>query len=54
MVYEARGDKRQAAEYYRQALDFVRQHTDEYEPEFEELYLKLRCRSSLATGSAWN
>jgi Tfp pilus assembly protein PilF len=41
MVYEARGDNRQAAEYYRKALAFVREHADDYDPEFENLYLKL-------------
>jgi tetratricopeptide (TPR) repeat protein len=41
MVYEARGDNRQAAEYYRKALAFVREHADDYDPEFEDLYLKL-------------
>jgi Tfp pilus assembly protein PilF len=32
MVYEARGDNRQAAEYYRKALAFVREHADDYDP----------------------
>jgi tetratricopeptide (TPR) repeat protein len=41
MVYEARGDNRQAAEYYRKALAFVREHADDYDHEFEDLYLKL-------------
>jgi tetratricopeptide (TPR) repeat protein len=41
MVYEARGDNRQAAEYYRKALAFVLEHADDYDPEFENLYLKL-------------
>jgi tetratricopeptide (TPR) repeat protein len=41
MVYEARGDNRLAAEYYRKALAFVREHADDYDPEFENLYLKL-------------
>ena len=35
MVYEARGDNKQAAHYYRQVIDFVRAHPDQYEPAFE-------------------
>jgi len=31
MVYEARGDNKQAAHYYRQALEFIRQHPTLYE-----------------------
>jgi tetratricopeptide (TPR) repeat protein len=31
MVYEARGDNKQAAHYYRQALEFIRQHPTQYE-----------------------
>lgn len=52
MVYEARGDNRQAAEYYRKALAFVREHADDYDPEFENLYLKLieRVEPPAATG----
>jgi tetratricopeptide (TPR) repeat protein len=52
MVYEARGDNRQAAEYYRKALAFGREHADDYDPEFENLYLKLIERVELpaATG----
>jgi tetratricopeptide (TPR) repeat protein len=51
MIYEARGDKARAAEYYRQALAFVREHADDYEPQFEELYLKLitRCEAPTST-----
>lgn len=41
MVYEARGDRARAAEYYRQALALVRKYPDDYEPQVEELYLKL-------------
>jgi tetratricopeptide (TPR) repeat protein len=33
LVYEARGDHQQAAVYYRQALDFMRKHADNYDPE---------------------
>ena len=31
MVYEARGDNKQAAQYYRQALEFIRQRPDQYD-----------------------
>jgi tetratricopeptide (TPR) repeat protein len=33
MVYEARGDRRQAAEYYRKALAFMEDHADGYDAE---------------------
>jgi len=41
MVYEARGDNKQAAQYYRQVIDFVRAHPDQYEPEFETTFHRL-------------
>lgn len=41
MVYEARGDTKQAAAYYRKVIAFVRQHPDDYEPGFEDLFQKL-------------
>jgi tetratricopeptide (TPR) repeat protein len=37
MVYEARGDNKQAAHYYRQALKFIRQHPTQYEDNDREL-----------------
>ena len=33
MVYETRGDRKQAAEYYRKALDLMRKNADSYDPE---------------------
>ena len=33
MVYETRGDRKQAAEYYRKALDLMRENADSYDPE---------------------
>jgi Tfp pilus assembly protein PilF len=33
MVYEARGDRVQAAEYYRKALAFMEDHADGYDAE---------------------
>jgi tetratricopeptide (TPR) repeat protein len=41
MVYEARGDHQRAAECYRQVIDFVRAHPDQYEPEFEDTFHRL-------------
>jgi Flp pilus assembly protein TadD len=42
MVYEARGDNKQAAHHYRQALEFIRQHRDQYrDPEMEAVFVRL-------------
>ena len=41
MVYEARGNHKQAAHCYRQVIDFVRAHPDQYEPEFEATFHRL-------------
>jgi tetratricopeptide (TPR) repeat protein len=41
MVYEARGDKKQAADYYRQVIDFVQSRPDQYQPGFETPFQKL-------------
>ena len=38
MVYEARGDNEQAANCYRQVIDFVRARPNKYEPEFENTF----------------
>jgi tetratricopeptide (TPR) repeat protein len=35
MVYKARGNHKQAADDYRQALHIVRTHPDDFEPQFE-------------------
>jgi tetratricopeptide (TPR) repeat protein len=40
MVYEARGDRQKAADYYRKVIDFIRQHPDQYEPDFEDVFRK--------------
>jgi hypothetical protein len=37
----ARGDHKQAAHYYRQVIDFVRAHPDQYEPAFETTFQRL-------------
>jgi tetratricopeptide (TPR) repeat protein len=41
MVYEARGDHRQAADYYRRAITVIRDHPYSYEPGFEAVFQKL-------------
>ena len=41
MVYEARGDHKRAAECYRQVIDFVRAHPDQYAPEFADTFHRL-------------
>jgi tetratricopeptide (TPR) repeat protein len=41
MVYEARGDNRQAADCYRKVIAFIRQRPDDYEPGFEDVFAKL-------------
>src|SRR5580704_1787282 len=41
MVHEARGDSRQAADCYRKVIAFIRDHPDDYEPSFEEVFVKL-------------
>ena len=41
MVCEARGDHRQAAEYYRKAINVIRNHPDDYDPAFEAVFQKL-------------
>jgi len=41
MVYEARGDKKQAAYYYRKVIEVIRAHTEDYDPEFEAVFHKL-------------
>jgi tetratricopeptide (TPR) repeat protein len=33
VVYEARGDRKQAAEYYRKALDLMRDNADSCDPD---------------------
>jgi tetratricopeptide (TPR) repeat protein len=41
MVCEARGDHRQAADYYRKAINVIRNHPDDYDPEFEGVFQRL-------------
>lgn len=41
MVYEARGNGREAADCYRKVIDFLRQNPDYADPEMAESYAKL-------------
>jgi hypothetical protein len=41
MVYEARGDKKQAAYYYRKVIEVIQAHAKDYDPEFEAVFHKL-------------
>jgi hypothetical protein len=41
MVCEARGDHRQAADYYRKAINVIRNHPDIYDPAFEGVFQKI-------------
>ncbi|HEY2616960.1 MAG TPA: tetratricopeptide repeat protein [Acetobacteraceae bacterium] len=52
MVCEARGDHRQAADYYRKAIKVIRNHPDAYDPEFEAVFQKLIDRLEPKTDTA--
>jgi tetratricopeptide (TPR) repeat protein len=41
MVYEARGDNRQAADCYRKVVEFVRAHPEQYDPGYDAMYQKM-------------
>lgn len=41
MVYEARGHNREAADCYRKVIDFVRDHPDQYDPDFANTFHRL-------------
>jgi len=41
MVHEARGENRQAADCYRNVIELIRQHPDDYDPGFEDVFAKL-------------
>ena len=41
MVCEARGDHRQAADYYRRAINVIRNHPDNHDPAFEAVFQRL-------------
>jgi tetratricopeptide (TPR) repeat protein len=41
MVYEARGQHREAADCYRRVIDFVRANPEDYDPALEAHFLEL-------------
>jgi len=41
MVYEAKGDKKMAAHAYRNVIEFVRQHQQDYDPAFADEFHRL-------------
>jgi tetratricopeptide (TPR) repeat protein len=41
MVYQARGDNQKAADCYRKVIAFMREHPDNYDPAFEDKFVKL-------------
>jgi tetratricopeptide (TPR) repeat protein len=41
MVYEARGDRRQAADHYRKVITVIRDNPENYDPAFEAVFQKL-------------
>jgi tetratricopeptide (TPR) repeat protein len=41
MVHEARGENRQAADCYRNVIELIRQHPDDYDAGFEDVFAKL-------------
>jgi tetratricopeptide (TPR) repeat protein len=41
MVYEARGERKQAADCYRKVIEFVLAHPQQYEPEFNITFERL-------------
>ena len=44
MVYEARGDNQKAADCYRKVIAFIKEHPDDYERGFEDVFVKLVVR----------
>lgn len=41
MVYEARGEPKLAADYYRKVIEFIRAHPDQYDPDFHTLFERM-------------
>jgi tetratricopeptide (TPR) repeat protein len=41
IVHEARGNAQQAADCYRKVIAFIKEHPDDYEPDFEDVFVKL-------------
>jgi tetratricopeptide (TPR) repeat protein len=40
MVYEARGDNKKAADCYRKVINFIRQHPDDYDQDYADVFVK--------------
>jgi len=51
MVYEARGQNREAADFYRKVIDFAVTHPDQYEPAFAERFRELVAKLDPPQGS---
>ena len=51
MVYEARGQNKQAAVCYRQVIEFVDAHPDQYEPEFADTFHRLVAKLDPGVGA---
>jgi tetratricopeptide (TPR) repeat protein len=51
MVCEARGDKKQAALYYRKVVEFARQRPDNYDPEIADNFQNLADRLDPPAGT---
>jgi tetratricopeptide (TPR) repeat protein len=41
MVYQARGENQKAADSYRKVIEFIREHPDNYNPGFEDPFVRL-------------
>jgi tetratricopeptide (TPR) repeat protein len=41
MVYEARGDHKQAADCYRKVIEFIHAHSDDHDSQFEAVFHRL-------------
>jgi tetratricopeptide (TPR) repeat protein len=41
MVYEARGQNKKAADCYRKVIEFIREHPDDYDPDFVDVFHRL-------------
>jgi tetratricopeptide (TPR) repeat protein len=51
MVYEARGDKQQAALYYRKVVEFARQRPNDYDPKLADNFQNLADRLDPPAGT---
>jgi len=51
MVYEARGQNKQAADCYRQVIEFVGAHPDQYEPKFADTFHRLVAKLDPGVGA---